>query len=727
MNCRFFFIASLLIAIAVSLSACSGGSDGPFDRFTAQALDSDGNPLDGVAVLVNGSNSGITSDNQGFFQIDESYFSKGINSVNRVSIGERGIVFASREIVPSHNRNVIFQFAKSKGPTGAVTGYVYDDYSTMPLSNAKLILMNENLGLFQCVTHNEGYFNFFNIPEGNYRLSVRAEGYHAGIAMIRVDADGLTYQGVSLQPQNKARFEEGVMVSGYVLDTVTQAPISGVSLTMTVDTGYIGMPEPWMDGPENNNPLPDEWEEGSPGDGISSPAPPRYDSQYQETETNQDGYFEFPDPAIGYGIFLNYWKDGYTSDNEYFDIYDAHEDLSLNLTLKALVMTSATGKVVDDDGLPIKGAYVEFIFAGEEIKNYHGDDSQFGMPSDPGWDGFEEAVGNSRGGGEPQAPSGMSDPDNQNPVDNPIMQRYRWEHQNEREGSYFGGGYTGFYAVNTDDQGEFTIDELPVGAYYYFVSAYKHQSDNGDLEVVENPESNYFEFVLANIPVGSVMGVVVDEFGKAIPDALVNCVQPNIDPFAYTNELGEYRIDNIPVGYWIISAFKYGYITESFGTDIGEDEVITIDHAIHSYEPPVVTTVHFTGQVLGSMTSDGIDGVRMIFTTSDNQFFSDTTSGENGFYHVELIPTEYNVLIQHPDFQDLYMGFWVDTLYPEYDFWMWSIYGNNNGPWGGIMPGGMGMLDEGAPTGAPQEGGGYGGDDGTPFDPDEIFDGRRDG
>jgi hypothetical protein len=736
MRTRIYLIMSLALFLFM-LSACSGGGpSGPFDRFTAQVLDSNGSPLTGVSVLVNGGVTGVTADTSGYFQLDESSFTQGVNSVNRVSIGQNGIVLATREIVPMNTPELIFQYPKSNNAAGAVMGYTFDDYTALPLEGVQLILVNEKLGLFQALSNTTGEFFFTGIPEGNYQLTAQKDQYHLGVAGVVVEAGGATYQGVSLQPSDKARFEDGIMVSGYIFDSDTMAPIEGVSLSMTVDTGYMGMPEPWMEMKDGT--LPSDPSMPDSGSDNRESMPPMYDPQYQEATTNADGYFAFTDPAIGYGLYLNYWKDGYLGGNEYKNIYDLSEDLTLSLTMKPLVMTSACGIVKDENGDPIKGAYVEFIFAGDEIQYYNDDPSgpSIGMPADPGWGGFEDAVGENEGSGgggkgAPQAPPGMDDPSGggSDSLDNPLLQDYRWENQNGREGES-APSFTGYFSTNTDDNGQFCFDSLPTGAYYYFVSSYRHQGVSGDLKVVENPAENYYEFVCPAIPVGSVMGVVKDENGIPVVDALVNCVQPYVDPFAYTDSNGAYRIDNVPTGNWTVSAFKYGYITDSIDTEIGENAEVVINLNLTVYEPPAVTTVYFSGKVIDGSTGAGIDGARMIFTTADNQFFSDLTSGSAGFFSGQLIATEYNVLIQHPDYQDLYMRFWVDTLYPQFDFYLWPIYGGS-GPWGGIMPGVPGMMDDG--TFGDEETGGapspqedpLNSDPDTPFDPNGYFENRR--
>jgi hypothetical protein len=722
----FYLLIALITLWAVS---CKGGSDGPFTRFTGMVYDSEGKPISDMAVLVNGANTGITSDGEGVFTLDPGNFSAGVNSPNRISIGNGGVVIASREIVPLETHNFVFQFPKADGPTGSVTGSTFDDFSTQPLDGVQITLFNPELGLFRTESGQDGTFYFQGVPVGGYRLTAHKEGYNVGIAMLEVTANNETYQGIALQPKNKPHFQEGILVKGTIIDSKTGWGIEGANVTMTVETGYFGLPEPWSgnDGePTPGDPVPLA-EPNSP-DYMSPPV--RYDPQYQETTTQTDGYFEFAEPAIGYSIFLSFWKDGYLSGNYYMDILDLDEDVVLELELTPLVMTSAHGKLIDDIGQPIKNAWVEFIFAGIEIPIYPGGGPTTGMPNDPTWDGYKDAVGENEGSGgsAPQPPPsfGGDNPDQNDPLDNPMMQRYRWEHQNEREGASMGDEpFSGYYSTTTNDNGEFSFDTLPVGAYYVFASAYKHLSVSTDIKTVEDPVANYFEFTLERIPVGSVIGVVKDEKGLVVANALVNCVQPYIDPFAYTNENGEFRIDNVPAGNWIVSAFKYGYITDSQDASIGEDQVVTLNLVITSYTPPQVTTVHFTGRVIDGITGAGVEGARMIFTTTDNQFFFDSTSYADGFYSAELIPTEYNVLIQHPDYQDLYIGFYVDSLYPEFDFSLWSISGGT-GPWGGIVPGGRGWEDGGGgQTGEAPSSGGGDTPPPEPFDPNGVFENRR--
>jgi hypothetical protein len=216
--------------------------------------------------------------------------------------------------------------------------------------------------------------------------------------------------------------------------------------------------------------------------------------------------------------------------------------------------------------------------------------------------------------------------------------------------------------------------------------------------------------VLPNVPVGAVEGWIRDENGDPVPDVLVTCVQPNVDPFAYTDETGYYFIGNVPEGDWIVTAYLYGYISSSAQIDILEDVVQRVDLTITSYIPPVYDTMTVTGRVLNGAEGTGVDGARMIFTRTDDSYYYDATAGAEGMYSAELVEGEYNLLIQAEGYEDLYIRWWISEQWTEIDFTIWPI-GSSGGRWGG----GWGMFDgQEVPAGA-------GGAEEN-FDPDGVFD-----
>ena len=197
---------------------------------------------------------------------------------------------------------------------------------------------------------------------------------------------------------------------------------------------------------------------------------------------------------------------------------------------------------------------------------------------------------------------------------------------------------------------------------------------------------------------------MTDENGDPIDDVLVNATQPFADPFTYTDATGYYRIDNIPVGVWLVSGFKTGYLTSGSQLDIKDDMVLTLNLVLESFEAPQVDTIAYTGTVVNGFDNSHVPGIDIVFTPVDVElggYYKHLVSDANGAFATQLVPTEYNVLITGEGYEDIYIRVFVDAQWPTMDFWMWPIgaAGGNNGPWGGIMEGtfqgGEGAMDSG--------------------------------
>ena len=152
---------------------------------------------------------------------------------------------------------------------------------------------------------------------------------------------------------------------------------------------------------------------------------------------------------------------------------------------------------------------------------------------------------------------------------------------------------------------------------------------------------------------------------------------------------------------WIISGYKTGYLTYSVDTPITENATAQVNLSIVQYEPPEQTIIAYSGHVVNGSDNSGVVGADVVFTPVNNEFgqwYQHLTSGSNGAYSAQLIATEYNVLIQQSGYEDLYIRIWVDSTYPQMDFWLWPI-GGGGGVWGGapmpMMDAAMGMPERG--------------------------------
>jgi protocatechuate 3,4-dioxygenase beta subunit len=726
-------IALLLFVAAMMVSACGGGGGGTtpnpptpadFDRMTATVTDSSGEPVEGLAVRVDGTATGVATNTAGQFELTAANFPGGVDRAHEISLGRNGVVLGADEFVPSQNRTLNLRFGQNFGlpddggnpvPTGdpgRLEGNIFDETTEEMLSGVEVMLSSPS-GFVQFTTTDGGHYAFEEVPSGNCRLTAYLPGYKQGAASVEVNADETTVKHLALVPRGSIDPGDGLVISGTLLDSDTGAPISGAELSMYVDTGYYGMPVPeLMDDM-------DEWADSATGWAEAAPGMPRegsmmweYDPQFQNTTTAADGSFEFPQPVAGYSIYLDYYASGYLNGTHYEMIDGRTGTLNLNLELEPFVATSVTGTVVDDLGEPVAGAYVEFIWQGDWGGTLYEDGMDLAMPAMPADEMFENGMDNRSDNNVPPPGAPMPDSSGQGDwddfadigagapgsegansapgasgVDNQMMQRFRWENQ-QGERTSSDAMFFGYYSASTDENGEFTLTDVPAGPYYVFSSAYRHLAYDGTCELLENSAENVLTITLPNVPVGAVEGYITDETGQPVPDTLVNCTQPNVDPFTYTDENGYYLIENVPAGDWIIGAYKSGYMTMQQETVITADATAQVDLAIYEYEPTPVDTIAYSGQVVDGIDNGGVGDADIVFTPVNNEYggyYQHVTSSEGGSYAAALIPTEYNVLIQREGYQDLYIRIWVDATYPQMDFWLWPVdAAGGGGGWGGI-------------------------------------------
>lgn len=745
----------MLIVMAVVLAAIfagCGGSGTPvnppdgFDKLTARLVGSDGSALAGVSVRVEGQNTGVTTDANGYFTLLAGAFPNGADGNNEISFGRGGFIIGSTELVPSTDPDIEIKFDPTVPGGGegncSVAGHVYENsavetFAPVPLDNVEVTLFSVELGgVYQTHTDADGAYSFENVESGSWQMTAFLDGYHPEMAMLVLNDDADVTYDFGLTPEGGIPAGEGIYVRGVLTDSKSGEPIAGALVSCMADTGYMGICE---DGVYDDvvafesGPVPGVGG-GSTDPGVRSSSmamPWRYDPQYQETTTESDGSFEFPNPVVGYSVWLNYSAENYLSGSYYESIDGRSEDLELALTLDPVVPTDISGVVRDENGDPVEGAYVEFIFSmggigpmpmdlavpvGMDLEELAANGTatrdNTGTPPPPaapgavadgdaGWDDWASAPA----AGEGSAQSGSG-------ADNMLMQRFRFEHQG-RNGSDV--NMDGYYTATTGADGTFAFTDVPAGMYTVFASAYKHLSTYIEFEAQEDAEQNVVEIELPNIPVGTVEGVILDEDGLPLDDVLVTCTQPFVDPFTYTDATGHYIIENVPAGDWIISGYKQGFLTASKDTAIGEDLVSTVNLELTHYEAPVRDTIPVYGLVVNGSDNTGVSGASMVFTPTEPElgsYYRHVYSNSAGEWATDLIPsvfnfdtapsTEYNLLIQAEGFEDLYTRIYIDAEWPEMDYWLWPIGSMNSGGW---APGGPG----GGPVPEPDPNGGGGG------------------
>lgn len=716
----------LMAMLVTALASCGGGGTpvDEFNRLTAQVTDGNGDPLTDLVVRVEGRATGVMTDGNGSFSLNASAFPNGVNSTNEMSFGRNGIVMGTYDVVPTDSPTITIKFGGDvpASELGQVSGMVFDIQTENPLTGVEISLFSEDGGVYSASTGLYG-FDIVGVPAGMWTLAASKEGYYSEMARVEVVAGETTIQHLAMTPNGQVNPGQGVVVSGTLTDSDTGLAISGATVTMYCDTGYF---YPCYDDVMNDLDVAGATEPATRG---SSMASFMYDPSYQETVTDASGHFSFEEVA-GYMIWLDYYAEGYLNGNHSEDIYGVTGSVGLNLSLEPFVATSMSGTVVNDDGDPVPGAYIELIYAGdyfyedeiampgigidwEETADLFndGDFADAPPPMTPtvdggGWDdylGANEGDQGSKGGPN---------------VDNEAMMRFRWENQQEGHGTSAYYGFNGYYSGNADENGEFSFEGMPAGKYYLFASAYRHTPVDNALELSEDPLENETEIVLTPVPVGAVEGVVTDEHGNPIEDCLVNATQPNVDPFTYTDSNGHFIIENVPSGTWFISGYKVGYLTESVEQEILTDRTVVVNLVLETYTAPATTTVLYSGEVIDGTAANKLADVDIVFTPVDNtygSYYQHIVSSSSGSYSCTLAATEYNVLLQKEGYEDIFIRVWVDQSYPTMDFWMWPINSGQGGGWGGwFLP-----MDD---TINEAVGDATGGESGRDYMPDEMPD-----
>jgi protocatechuate 3,4-dioxygenase beta subunit len=666
--------------------------------------DSYGNPVPGLTLLLNGQKTDIKTGPNGEFLLDENYFGQGSSADYLLSLGLGGIVFAEESVRPSRAESADFGFGAPDGETGILSGSVFDYDTNEGLDGAIVIAFSYSGGLFFDEAEDGAYE--MELPAGYWLLLGWLEGYNPGVSSVEVQGGGESVQDIYLSPVGAPKPPAGITVSGTVTDKSTGAPVADALVTMSVDTGYLGMPDTTSSRPTDPTEPPTEGG-GDDGSGTIEPDEPSqtdssygmpYLPSYQETTTDASGHYEFAEGVVGYSAYFTVNADGYLPANEWSELPQSGDSFVKDMEIQPLVFTNVSGKCIDENGDPVPNAWVEFIFQG-------GMGGGWAMPMMDGdfLDGMVQEANDAAKdyadseGGMPMpsagaAPQNAGEGGGNDDFDNPAFMKYLQEQRSNRNSSqemppdYF----TGYYSVQADENGEFSFENVAVGPYYVFADAYRHLPFDAQLEMLPDVE-NEVEVLLVNTPVGSVEGVVTDEDGEPIPDVLVNCVQPYRDPFTFTDVDGHYRIDNIPASQgewdmWIIGAYAVGYSSEGVEVAILEDDVLTINFSLERYTPPNVETVYFTGTVLDGTTGEPVSNARLYVVSRDNQYWEDGVTDADGVFTMNLIPTEYAIDIDAGDqgYQNLYTWFWVDPGYPQMEFYLWPTDSRGFGGWGGI-------------------------------------------
>ena len=715
------FLPVLFLAMYFVATSCGGGGKPsikpgpppsppptPSENIIGKATDSYGNPIANASLLIDGQEIGIYTSEDGSFTIPRSLiagkenFRLGVRRAN-MTLGE--------QTVPGSADVINLRFGEPDENGGTVNGVTYDSETGVPIGGAFVVIFSYALGKNDALvnpwasfteTTEDGAFEFTQVPPGDYRLFVHHSDYKLQMVTITVEAGNTTQLMVGMQSKRSKPPSptDGYFVKGYVVEAGTGAPVAGAFVQGSSDSGWF-----YIMGAEETGVVPPAvWDklgdghEGSVEVVLPSiyPPPPPIDWEppvYQETTTDENGYFEFPNPFNGAGVYITVNSENHYPFNNYYQ-READDTLELQIELTPIIPVHVSGRVVDPFGNGIADAFVEFIYTWGEY--YDERDGGIILPAGGSIDSMERG-GLDSGYYHTQAPSGEAPPNysggSSEPYDNYAMQRYRHE-QRHRRGTSEEAPFVpfGYYSAVTDENGNFDLGEIPSGSYSVFASAYGFLSywDYRDIQ-----EDTNIEITLEAIPVGEIEGVVTDEEGEPIGDVLVNATQPFVDPFTFTDANGAFLLTNVPAGVWRVGAYKEGYepaIEEE--VEVLENQTVVVNlilKKIDEFEPP--NTVKFSGKVLDAVSMEPIVGAELVAIASDDSHYAYTVSSTDGYFEMQLVPGDYTLNARKAGYVDLFTWFWVEPAFAECDFYLWPIGAGGGG--GGIVPLRGGWIETG--------------------------------
>jgi hypothetical protein len=717
---KLIILALGAVILVMALAACGGGGgrinhiiNPPSNSHDVAGTLTDpyGNPVPDASLLVDGNDSGIKTDSEGNFTIPSGMVAEG--RAMRIGVRNQGVMMGETDFVPEAPWRFDWQLGEPDPNGGTVNGLVTDSVDETPVTDAMLVLFNE-AWVSIMGTNTDGTFEFTGVPAGDYQVLVFAPNYRLQMKSLTVESGNTTQLNIALEAMSDTQPSDGYTVKGRIVDAVSGNGVAGALVQGNSDNGWYYLCDTTTDpstgggGTEEPRGVLQEDDSSDPTDVIGSEPMPPVDGNgptnweepvYQETYTDENGYYEFTDPFNGMGIYVNATQDDYMPTSGYF-AREADGEVEANLEMNPIIPVNISGTVTSTEGGAVENAYVEFIYIDP---NFYGRDYAVPGAAD---------LGNMDAGGMAWASTGETDaalpgaapPPSGESFDQSLdsygMASYRNQMRERRGASQDAPMPFGYYATSTDANGDYSLEGIPAGYYSVFVSAHGFLSYGGEMEITA--DSDTMDFALNPVPVGTVTGRVTDDTGEPIPDALVNATQPYVDPFTFTDADGYFELSNVPAGTWRVGAYKEGFSARAVTVEISEDVVIDLDFTLPADStPPPTDLVTLTGRVLDGSTNEVLANADIVAVATDDSYHSYVTSDANGNYTLQLPAGTYNVLVQVPEYADVYIQVWVDPEWPSFDFYMWPF--DMRGGWGTIVNGNVPPPTE-PPSGPPPEG-----------------------
>ncbi len=462
-----------------------------------------------------------------------------------------------------------------------VTGVITDKTTSLPISNATVIITDKDGKSFTATTDATGSYTINNVPTGDYSTKVSATGYNEITGSISVN-DNTTYN---------AQLDRSIVsITGIVTDKNTKLPISNATVTVTGNgKTYTATTDATGAYTINNVPTGD-----------------------YTTKVTANGY----DDLSG---SINV-KDNTT--------YNAE----LNRT-----MVVVSGVITDKNtGLAISSATVTITGNGKTYTATTNSSGAYTINNVPTGDyttnvtaaGYNEISGsvsvqsNTTYNAELERKivsitGVVTDKNTKLPILGATV-------------SITANGQT--FTATTDASGAYTISNIQTGNYTTKVTATGYTDLTGSLNVVDNTTYN----AELNRKIVTITGVVTDKNTNA-PISNATVVLNDKEGHTYTgttNNYGAYTINNVLTGEYTTKVTANGY-AEVDGT------LTVIDNT--TYNAQLIKLVTVSGTVTNKYSGNPISGVKVTIESNGKTYTATTNS--SGFYSISDVEMgQYSII-----------------------------------------------------------------------------------
>jgi protocatechuate 3,4-dioxygenase beta subunit len=209
----------------------------------------------------------------------------------------------------------------------------------------------------------------------------------------------------------------------------------------------------------------------------------------------------------------------------------------------------------------------------------------------------------------------------------------------------------------TNGDGKYGFRNIPAGFYRLVVikAGYAPADRYVRVHAGQVTEANFLLNPIDPPPTGTLAGVVRDAVtSEPLAGARVHIlVDPAVDLVsgdrwtARTDEEGYYEIENVPVGEYIVGAFKRGYHPQRREATIVEGLTTGLDFALE----PLVQHGAVEGTVIDALTNEPIENALVFIPLVPDPFNADPETAlhartdENGHYRIEDVPVGLRIVV----------------------------------------------------------------------------------